>query len=278
MTTVLVASVDVPRGVMVTPDVVKVHNWPKSMVPAGAIANIDDAIDRAVLVPLVRGEPLSQAKLADKDAGRGLAAMIPVGMRAFTIRTPHVAAGVGGFIQPGNRVDILFTSRTNANDETGGGSTTTLLQNVQLLAVDQLLDPSDKNSVDPNKMKSVTVLVSPDQAAKLDLAMNEGLLHLSLRNPEDADESKARPATLAQLRFHQERPNTATGVGESVGRLVGALAGAVSSAASNPGTGEEAEEPKKQPRYAQIRTLRGLHRSTIRVERSENRWGVTRAT
>jgi len=275
MTTVLVASVDVSRGAMVTPDVVKVHNWPKSMVPTGAISNIDDAIDRAVIVPLVRGEPISESKLADKNAGRGLAAMIPVGMRAFTIHTPHVAGGVGGFIQPGNRVDVLLTTRTNKNDETGGSATTTLLQYVQILAVDQSLDPSDKNSVDPKQMKSVTLLVTPDQTAKLDLGMNSGKLHLSLRNPEDRDESKARPATLAQLRFHQERPNPSGGMGQSVGKLMGALAGVVSSTVSKAGEDEEGAQEKaakKQPRYAQIRTLRGLHRSTIRVERTGNEW------
>ncbi len=275
MTTVLVAAVDVPRGAMVTPDILTVHNWPKSMVQAGAIRNRDDALDRAVIVPLVRGEPILEAKLADKSAGRGLAAMIPIGMRAFTIHTPHVAGGVGGFIQPGNRVDVLLTTRTSKSDETGGGATTTLLQNVQILAVDQSLDPTDKNSVDPQQMKSVTLLVTPDQVAKLDLGMNEGKLHLSLRNPEDMHESKARPATLAQLRFHQERPNPAEGVGKTVGKLMGALAGAVSTAASGAngeGAAEGVATTNRQPRQAQIRTLRGLHRSTIRVERAGGDW------
>ena len=137
--------------------------------------------------------------------------MIPSGMRAFTIRTPHVAAGVGGFILPGNRVDVLLTtSGSGPNDVTGGGATTTLLQNVEVLAVAQRLDAPEANKVDPKEVSSVTLLVTPDHAAKLDLGMNRGLLHLALRNPEDNEEAETRPATMSQLRLHQEPPEKAS--------------------------------------------------------------------
>jgi pilus assembly protein CpaB len=131
--------------------------------------------------------------------------MIPSGMRAFTILSPHVASGVAGFILPGNRVDVLLTvAMGGGNDLSGGGTTMTLVQNLEILAVDQRLDAPSENKVDPN-LHSVTLLVTPDQASRLDLGQNKGMLHLSLRNPEDVVETDSRPATLADL-FRVDKP------------------------------------------------------------------------
>ena len=65
--------------------------------------------------------------------------------------SPGLSAGlsVAGFILPGNKVDVLLNLRGNANDETGGGSTTTLLQSIEILAVDQRLDAPADNKVNP---------------------------------------------------------------------------------------------------------------------------------
>ena len=132
--------------------------------------------------------------------------MIPDGMRAFTIQTPHVAADVGGFIMPGNHVDILLTTCTGNDDTAGGGVTTTLLQNVQVLAVAQKLEAPEDSKLIANDIKSVTLLVTPNQAARLDLGMNKGILHLALRNPADDREAKTVPATMKTCGSHQEKP------------------------------------------------------------------------
>ena len=243
---VVIAAKNMSRGSVLSPQVLTVSQWPAGAVPAGALTTVEEANGRAVFVPLVKGEPLLEAKLASKDAGRGLAAMIPKGMRAFTIRTSHVSAGVGGFIMPGNKVDILLTtSGSGPNDTTGGGATTTLLQNIEILAIAQLLDAPDTNAMNPKDMNNVTLLVTPDQAAKLDLGMNKGMLHLTLRNPEDDLEADTRPATMAQLRFHQEQLN------QDPFRLA-------KSSVSKPA--------RRQSTH--IRTLRGTHRNNIRIEQA----------
>jgi pilus assembly protein CpaB len=175
-------------------------------LPDGAVTKPEDAVDRAAMVPMVAAEPLLDAKLASKESGRGLAALIPKGMRAYTIQAAKVASNVAGFVLPGNHVDVLLNLRGKPNDETGGGSTTTLLQAVEILAVDQQLDAPADNKVDPKDLRSVTLLVTADQAAKLDLGQNMGQLTLSLRNPEDKQEAVARPALLTDIRFHQEKP------------------------------------------------------------------------
>ena len=65
--------------------------------------------------------------------------------------------------------------------------------------------PEDSKPI-ANDMKTVTLLVKPDQAAKLDLGMNKGILHLSLRGPADDGDAKTTPATMSELEFHQKSP------------------------------------------------------------------------
>jgi pilus assembly protein CpaB len=240
---VVVAAADIPRGRSVTADDLDTCPWPKEMLPQGALTSIEDAVDRAAIVPLMVGEPVLETKLADREAGRGLAVLIPTGMRAYTIQTKQVTSSVGGFVLPGNRVDVLLTLRGNRMDGTGGGSTTTLLQAVEILAVDQNLDAPAENKVSPTDLSSVTLLVSPDQAALLDLGQNLGTLTLSLRNPLDKDDAIPRPATLADIRFHQELPTEGSSM-------------------DHEGTPEV--QPTKTSVYG-IMTLRGAHRGHVTV-------------
>ena len=203
---IVVAAVNIPRGRMVTENDMEVRQWPKEFLPQGALTKMEDAVDRAAITQLMIGEPLFDAKLAAKDAGRGLAALIPKGMRAYTIQATQVASHVAGFVLPGNHVDVLLNLRGKPDDETGGGSTTTLLQSVEILAVDQLLDAPADNKNDPNDLRSITLLVTADQAPLLDLGQNMGKLTLSLRNPEDNLAAKTHPALLNDIRYRQEKP------------------------------------------------------------------------
>jgi pilus assembly protein CpaB len=207
MVPVVVAAVDITRGGTIVPELIKIRAFPKDLAPAGAITKLEDAVERVATVPMVHGEPVLESRLAPKGSGRGMAALVPKGKRAFTIQTPNVAAGVAGFILPGNKVDVLLTmTDQGADDQTGGGSTTTLLQGLEILAVDQRIEAPADNKIDTNELRSVTLLVTPDQAAQLDLGQNRGTLHLSLRNFQDNEPAKTRPATLTDLRFRQEKP------------------------------------------------------------------------
>lgn len=208
---VVSAAVDVPRGVLLTEDLLKTVEIPKSEIANDAITDANEALERVVVIPLLRGDMIREGKLAAKDAGRGMAALVPSGMRAYTILTPTEASGVGGFILPGNRVDVLLAvTQPSLNDPTGGGTAVTLLQNVEVLAVDQKIDAPAENKIDPKEMKSVTLLVSPDQANKLSLAQNKGTLHLTLRNDGDGLAAETLPVTLKDLRFYQEAPSGET--------------------------------------------------------------------
>ena len=248
-TPVVVAVAEIPRGTLLTEDSLRVSHWPKNLVPGGAVSKVEDVLELTVLVSLARGEPLLKNKIA---TGRGLAPLIPKGMRAFTIQTPHVAANIAGFLLPGNKVDVLLTIGDRIREDvTGGGSTTTLLQNIEVLAVHQQLEAPAENKTDPREARSVTLLVTPDQAAKLDLAQNKGVLHLSLRNPEDAEEAYVRPVTMIQLRSYQEGPRQEPG----------------QAAATGPSTA--VSQVARQSATVTVRTLRANSSGIITIERFE---------
>ncbi len=203
---VVVAAADLARGTQLTAEHVRLCDWPKGLLPKGAVLKVEDAIGRVTGGQVLAGELVLQPKLTSKESGGGLAALIPVGMRAYTIQASRVASNVAGFILPGNRVDVLLNLRGARDDETGGGSTTTLLQAVEVLAVDQRLEAPEDNKVDLGETSSVTLLVSPEQAALLDLGQNMGQMTLSLRNPEDSNEAVTEPTTVADIRYRQEKP------------------------------------------------------------------------
>ncbi len=253
---VVVAAMNIPRGVLITPDLIKTRDFPKDLVPTGGILRTEEVQDRSAYATMVVGEPVLESKLSPKGQ-RGLAPFIAEGMRAFTITTT-VASGVAGFILPGNKVDVLLTiNSTGTNDLTGGGSTTTLLQNVEILAVDQKVEAPADNKVDVNNLRSVTLLVYPDQAAKLSLGQNKGTLHLTLRNPNDQAPAKVRPTTVNDIQFLSEAP--ARPWDERAKDLIKAVGEAMAKArpaAPSPVAAEAS--PKKT-----IRTIRGSNESMV---------------
>lgn len=251
MVTVVVATKDIGRGQSLTADLVSTRRWPKDAVPEGAIIDVTAAIDRAVLIPLIMGEMILEGKLASKGAGRGMAAIIPSGMRAVTIQTPNISTGVAGFILPGNKVDVLLTvTSQGADDTTGGAMTLTLLQNIEILAVDQRIEAPHENRMDPKELRSITLLVTPADAASLDLGQNRGTLHLALRNPSDTGIETVEPATLAGLNGFSE-----------VGVAVVPRSPEVVPVAQPTRQPDVPKPAPPEPRF--VRTLRGLKSGTV---------------
>ena len=68
--------------------------------------SLEEAVGRVTFVSLGKGEPIPTDKLSVKGAGGGMGAIIPKGMRAFTINTPSIASHVSGFILPGSKVEV----------------------------------------------------------------------------------------------------------------------------------------------------------------------------
>jgi pilus assembly protein CpaB len=198
---IVVTALDIPRGTTLSEEAVFMREWPKEQLPDGALTSVEEAVDRTVLIPLLKGEPLVEKKLAQKDEGRGMAPLVKKGMRAFTIQTPSPTSSVAGFVLPGNKVDVLLTLAGAANDGTGGGVTMTLIQNIEILAVDQQIEAPESNKTE--QLRSVTLSVTERQAKKLSLAQNRGILNLTLRNDSDVAAEDSPPVTLNDIRYVQ---------------------------------------------------------------------------
>lgn len=213
---VVMARTAIPRGHEVQADMLSVEKWPENMVPEGSMPTVEGAVGRVTLSQVFKGEPMLQGKLAAPGAGRGTGNLIKPGMRAYSIQSVNAAGIVAGLIVPGDRVDVILTVQSSSADPTGGGTSSTLLQNVEILAIDQDLDPKAENRSDP-KLSTVTLLVTPKQASLLGLGQKAGVLSLTLRNPEDILEADTEPVTLADVRLREEGMSEAGGEGVESG-------------------------------------------------------------
>ncbi|MBI5085740.1 MAG: Flp pilus assembly protein CpaB, partial [Acidobacteria bacterium] len=163
---------------------VKVVKVPVQGFPKGAFSKPEDVLDRPVVSNILAEEPLIEGRLALRGSGVGLAPIIPVGMRAVTVRVNDVV-GVAGFVLPGMRVDILITGHPPNNPTM---VTKTVLQNITVLSAGQNIQNDATGK--PVDVPSVTLLVTPPQAELLTLAGNEGRIQLVLRNGGDQNIEK----------------------------------------------------------------------------------------
>lgn len=237
----VVALADLPRGESIDAARVEVREVPKSQAPEGRLASLEDATSRTPSIPMLKGEFVVEPKLLPKGSRPGMASLIRPGMRAFTIQTPSFSSSLAGLIQPGNRVDVLLTITPPGSPGDDAATTSTLLQNIELLAVHTTVEAEAAAKADPNGARSVTLLVTPRQAAILDLAQNKGTLHLSLRNGRDDAPLEETTATLADLGL----PPAALAPAEPV------------AAAPAPLPPAPAPEPEPEPVVLTVRTLRG---------------------
>jgi pilus assembly protein CpaB len=194
--TVVVASADIPFGANVTYELVRLQEWPLEALPPEAFLTLDELLGsdsqdpRRARRSMVRGEPLLRGKVSDFGERVTIADAIEPGKRVMTIRVDDVS-GVGGFVTPGDRVDVVMTRQTDGNMMAA-----TILQDITVRAIDQI---SDEDRDKPNVVRSVTVEVSPEDTQRLALAQQAGRLSLSLRNVGNRDVTPLRTVDVNQL-------------------------------------------------------------------------------
>ena len=192
---VVVASADLSLGAEIRKEDLEVMSFPAGKAPEGTFAKPQDLLGRGLIVPVVKNEPILEAKLAPKEAGVGLPPVIPEGMRAVSVRVNEVV-GVAGYVLPGTRVDVVATA--SPLNQPGDMTSKVVLANVQVLTAGTRLEENNKDGK-PVQVTVVTLLVTPEQAERLALASNEGKIHLALRNPLDQSAPVTpgvRPAVL----------------------------------------------------------------------------------
>jgi pilus assembly protein CpaB len=181
------AAREVPVGQRLVEADLKIIEIARKDLPAGAILHREDAVGRAVLFKLEANEPVLDSKLAPKQGGEGLTAMIEPGKRAVSVQV-NETIGVAGFVQPGSKVDVLFTRSL----QNGDAAATTILQNVSVLAYGRNLQrpTAASDAKQPPQITgqgvTVTLLVTQEEAERVALAVQRGKIQLALRNPLDS--------------------------------------------------------------------------------------------
>lgn len=185
-TAVVIAALEIPFGQKIEMSHLKTIAWPSDNLPESTFSDIAEVDGRIANQKIAKGELILQQRVVEEVNGSMLSAILTPGMRAITVRVNDVI-GVGGFLLPGNRVDIL-ASRKDSNRR---AHTRILLEDLKVLAVDQTAS-TDKDK--PVVVRAVTLEIDPKQAEKLVQATVEGTVQLTLRNPLD-DESVLAKAT-----------------------------------------------------------------------------------
>lgn len=206
-TPVLVAASDIPLGAEISDKNVTLRSIPSSAQHPLAFTSKTKAtaIGQVALEPLTAGQQILSSQISQNRAQIGLTALIPEGQRAVSIAVTEVSAG-GGFIKPGDKVDIIGTfpvdASTPAGDvvlgKNGRVVSVTLLQDVTVLAIGQAaitpsqVQPTGKvnpagsaPTADQVAARSVTLALTPDQTQKVLAAQASGTLSLAIRSLND---------------------------------------------------------------------------------------------
>lgn len=179
---VVVAALQIPFAQKIEAAHIKTVAWPHENAPQGAFSDPAEVVGKVASQTIVPNEPVLRNRVVEYLGGSTLSAFIKPNMRAVSIRVNDVT-GVGGFVLPGNQVDVIQTRKE--------GISHILLENIRVLAIDQEASP-DKDK--PAVVRAVTLELTPEQAEILVKATQEGVLHLALRNPLD-DKIIDRPET-----------------------------------------------------------------------------------
>jgi pilus assembly protein CpaB len=182
-TPVVMAVADLSPGKLIESSQLEVIDWPSQYVPVGALQTPAEVADRIPRRTIAAGEPILDGMLLEEGRRSGLTALIEPNHRAMSVKADAVV-GVGGFIQPGSRVDVLAQLRNIDQDKGAMPYCRTILQNVKVLAIDQNYEPSTTGAA-AALASVVTLEVDPGEAQMLAYASAEGTLQLALRNEQD---------------------------------------------------------------------------------------------
>lgn len=222
---IVVASQDLAFGTVLGPQNMRLANWPSQSVPAGAFTSVEQltATKRVALGPVVAGEPLLSTKISGADGRATLSANLPVGKLAYAVPITDVS-GVGGFVRPGDTVDVILTRPIPGDGATGNDKMTdVVVEAAPVLGIDQNSDPKDTKAV---PARTATLEVTTLQAQKLALSIQLGQLSLALRNVADVQQGvrpTVTPRHLSTTAVYMPRrdPSAGPAIASALRQVVG---------------------------------------------------------
>ena len=204
MVRVAVASMPLTYGADITPDKVKFVNYPATSLPPGTYRTMAQLLPqgkrRVALRPIQVNQPLLASDLSGEGQNASIAALLPDGMRAATVRI-NAVSGVAGFIKANDTVDVLITRQPIGPDGATQGKSVTdvLLQNIRVIAMGG--DAAGANSK-ARVTSTATLELTPLDAQKVALGSQLGDLSLVLRKPgEDQNIPQVETVSLDDLRY-----------------------------------------------------------------------------
>lgn len=272
-TKVAVAAAPLAYGVDITPDKVRFVDYPNTSIPPGAFTNAAQLMPagkrRVALLPIAVNEPILGSKISAEGQGASIAALLPAGMRAASVRINDVS-GVAGFVQPNDSVDVLITRQIQGADR-DTQLTDVLLQNIRVVAIDQQSKNADGT---PKVAKTATLEVTPIDAQKLALAQEVGTLSLVLRKAGEQNNPVVETVSMNDLRYNiyggARYPAPAVVGGYGTGLASGISSGmnrASSQMANAPRARRAAPKPKAAPANParSIEVYRGTKSDEVKV-------------
>lgn len=195
---VIIARKDIPEGEPISAEALDKKSIPKQYVQPYATSRGADLLGMVAKSPIASGEQILTNKLrraSDKPVGATLSAVTPEGMRAVTIGTDALG-GVGGFIRPGDKVDILWTLQVPKSESKEPELVTvSLFQAVDVLAVGPEMVGRPASEQATSADFTVTISLTPQQASLLLYAREQGKIQLALRPMTDKDAQVAMSPT-----------------------------------------------------------------------------------
>jgi pilus assembly protein CpaB len=184
MQDVLVAAADLQPAQTLTKENLRWQPWPQDALNSVYLTKSSrpDAIETlagsVIRNRMAAGEPIRNENLTPRHAGY-LATVLPPGKRAMAVRI-SAESTAGGFILPNDRVDVLHSDGKSPISRT-------ILSNVRVLAIDQVVDDTTKTENGKANVigKTATLELDPSQAESLTAAQAAGTLSLSLRSAAD---------------------------------------------------------------------------------------------
>jgi len=205
---VLVAQRALPSGTIITADALGYQQWPEELVQDAYFldgeSDVNQLLGTVVRYPVTAGEPVTQGSLVSPGDRGFLAAALGPGMRAVTVPV-SARTGVGGFVFPGDRVDLVLT-QTVEGEGRPLQAAETVLRNLRVLATDQsteqVTDEQGKTMV--RAFRTVTLEVTPKIAEKIAVAQTVGTLSLVLRSIADNQAELERAIAAGDVKIPED--------------------------------------------------------------------------
>ena len=207
-TPIYVAKHNINLGDPIDQTMVVYQEWPKDKVPRGALSSLDELEGRRPRSAIIEGEPILEAKLLAPGQIADPIRSIAPGMRLKTIAV-DAEKSAAGLLGPGDRVDVELFVKADAKNNILQAQTKVILQNIRVFAVDATVQRSPDGGEERTIAKTVSLMLTPDQATKLTLAENLGIVSLIPRNPDDESVDQGATLTSADLWNDSEKGSRA---------------------------------------------------------------------